>query len=156
MQVGTYEAQQRAKAIELRRKFYPHTPKPIFKPPVQEVVPSFLGCMPEWKKSESYFDEHVMEWRRIFQDSQVSPVRAYLHRRAAQFGFTYEQITTPGGSRKISHARFLIWWEIKKYVKPDASYPEIGRLTGGFDHTSVLWGVKKVEKWKAKALEGTL
>ncbi len=156
MEIGSYEAAQREKARALKRKFYPTTPKPTFKPPVQDVAPSFLGCMPEWKKREEYYDEHIMEWRRLVHDLEVSPVKAYLRRRAAQFGFTYEQITTPGGPRKLSSARFLIWWEIKKYVKPDASYPEIGRITGGFDHTSVLHGVRQVEKWKAKALEGSL
>jgi chromosomal replication initiation ATPase DnaA len=155
MQVGTYEAQQRAKALELRRKFYPTSRTPIFKPQPITELPNFIQFMPSWKKEELHFDEHMMEWRRMVRDEAISPIASFIRRRAAQLGFTYSQITKRGrGTVPVSHARFLIWWEIKNYVRPDLSYPEIGRLSGGFDHASVHHGVRKVNQWKSEMMEG--
>lgn len=134
---------------DIKKRLYgkPNRP-PIFKPPQPEEIPSFLNTMPSWKRDHTYFDEHILEWRRIFRNVSSSPVRAYVFRRAAQLGFTYDQMVGRSRKKEITNARALIWWEIKNYVKPSASYPEIGRLTGGFDHTSVLHGVKKIEKMK--------
>lgn len=147
MQIGTYEAAQREKARALKRKFYPQSPKPIFKPAVYEI-PAFMHLIPSWKKESSFFDHHVTRWRRMIQEENVNPIKAYIVRRAAQLGLTYEELTTRPSTRKVSHCRFLIMWEIKNHVKPLASYPEIAKAFGGFDHTSVMHAIKRVDEWK--------
>jgi hypothetical protein len=159
MQVGTYEAQQRAKALELRRKFYPtkHVQQVRRLPPAPVVydIPAFMHLIPSWKKESLHFDEHMMEWRMIVQDTTLSPIKAYIRRRAPQLGFTYKYLTQRARlTRDGSHARFLIMWEIKNYVKPNASFQEIGNAFGGVDHTSAIYGINKIEEWKLNRIEG--
>jgi hypothetical protein len=50
------------------------------------------------------------------------------------------------GPRKtddIASARRMLMWEIKRQIKPSISFPELGRLFGGRDHTTALHAVHK-------------
>jgi hypothetical protein len=158
MEIGSYEAAQREKARALKRKFYPTNHVQVRRTlpaPVVYDLPAFMHLIPSWKKESLHFDEHMMEWRKMVRDEATSPIASYIRRRSAQLGFTYDQMTRRGrGTVPVSHARFLIWWEIKNYIRPDLSYPEIGRLSGGFDHASVHHGVRKINQWKSEILEG--
>jgi hypothetical protein len=152
MQIGTYEASLRDRARELKRKFYPTTP--VKKAVIYTDIPAFLHLTPSWKKEYTFFDSHVMLWRKHVEDTSLSPVRAYIVRRSAELGFTYQDMVRKSRYRNLAHARFLMMWEIKRLVKPHISYPQLGREFGGFDHTSCLHAVKTVDRWKAEGLAG--
>jgi DnaA-like protein len=150
MQVGVYEQQQRDRARALKAKFYPTTQKAVQRPVME--VPAFLHLVPSWKREPTWFDAHMIAWRKDL-DERLNPVKAYISRRAPQLGFTVSDIMKGGGrASKVSHARFLIMWEVKNYVNPSMSFPELGRAFGGFDHTSCLYAVKKIDKLKAEDL----
>lgn len=158
MEIGAYEAAQREKARALKRKFYPTNHVQVRRAlpaPVVYDLPAFMHLIPSWKKESLHFDEHMMEWRRIVHDMTLSPIRAYIRRRAPQLGFSYKEVTRKARlSRDASHARFLIMWEIKNYIKPTASFQEIGNAFGGVDHTSAIYGINKIDEWKLKKVEG--
>lgn len=105
---------------------------------------------------EDQFDAHVVayrEWMALNLKFYGSPVRQYVNRRAAELGFTYNQMIGITRKQAIAKVRQLIMWEIKNIVKPDISYPEIGRIFGGRDHTTVLHAIRAVEARKARDVE---
>lgn len=61
---------------------------------------------------------------------------------ATENGFTFSDLLLPSRKRKLSHTRFEAMY--KAYVHcPHMSLPEIGRMLGGMDHTSVLHGLRR-------------
>lgn len=63
-----------------------------------------------------------------------------------------ETMTGPHRFRKIARPRQRACFLIREY-RPNVSYPEIGRLMGGRDHTTVLHAVRKVEELIAASPE---
>lgn len=55
------------------------------------------------------------------------------------------------GSKRIGRARHILFWLIRREL-PKVSYLTMARELGGFDHTSCLYGVKRVDR-AIKALE---
>ncbi len=80
----------------------------------------------------------------VWQADQVSPKRAYIRKRAAELGVTYDEIIGEGRTRSVVAARHLITWELKK-IWPQASWPELGRIMGDRDHTTILFAFRKME-----------
>lgn len=100
---------------------------------------------PEWMAREILFDAHVKQWRYLSGQENIT-CRAYIKIRAAEFGMTFEDIIGPKRSRKYVEPRHLIMWEVKTKLRPEMSYPELGRLFGGRDHTSALWAVRRIQE----------
>lgn len=93
---------------------------------------------------------HIRLWHK-WKSDQGNVGKAHILRRCEELGVTYEEIVGKVKNRDISAVRQLLMWEVKTTIKPDASYPEIGRLFGNRDHTTVLHAVRKVEAQKARA-----
>ncbi|NSY48472.1 helix-turn-helix domain-containing protein [Agrobacterium tumefaciens] len=117
-------------------------PKPI-RPPLSRQLSHM--AIPEWKRREILFDAHVKQWRYLSGQENIT-CRAYIKMRAAELGFTFEEITGPKRARKYVEPRHLIMWEVKTKLRPEISYPELGRLFGGRDHTSALWAVRRIQE----------
>lgn len=90
-------------------------------------------------------DEHVKAWRK-WRVNAGAPLRTYILKRCDELGVTYGDIVGPSRTHRIVEARHLVIWEIKTVVKPEISYPELGRLFGGRDHTSILHSVRKISR----------
>lgn len=89
-----------------------------------------------------FHDAHVKAYRRWQMISTNGPCSAHLAMRCAEEGVCFEVISGPSRKRSIVHFRQKLMWEIKTMVRPSISWPEMGRLFGGRDHTTVLHGVK--------------
>lgn len=87
-------------------------------------------------------DEHVRMWRRWLA-SAGSPLKAYITSRCEELGIPYEVMVGPRKTDDIASARRMLMWEIKRKIKPSISFPELGRLFGGRDHTTALHAVHK-------------
>lgn len=59
------------------------------------------------------------------------------------YGVTPAVMVSARRSRPVARCRQRAWFLIREY-RPNVSLPEIGRLTGGRDHTTVLHGVRLV------------
>lgn len=70
------------------------------------------------------------------------PAQAIIHATAAKYMVSVERIKKHGGKRKI-YVRPR--WEAFYLLRRDRqlSLPKIGKLMGGFDHTSVLHGIRR-------------
>ncbi|KAK0332698.1 hypothetical protein LTR94_023851 [Friedmanniomyces endolithicus] len=60
------------------------------------------------------------------------------------FGLTHQDLTGPMRPNRIARPRQIAMYLMRNYC-PHLSYPHIGRLLGGRDHTTVLHGVRKIE-----------
>ncbi|MBO9099459.1 hypothetical protein J5287_20940 [Rhizobium sp. K1/93] len=135
----TSRAEIIAEAAARRRRFEQAALHPIHRAiaaPVQIVAKS-VKC-PEWMVEEVYFDAHVIAWRA----RKANPAKAYLRDRCRELGFSYKAIIGPGRTDPIVAARHLLMWEC--WTKFALSYPQLGRLFGGRDHTSCLYAVRKI------------
>lgn len=82
-------------------------------------------------------DHHVRVWQKLKAD-QASPCRNYILRRCAELGVSFEKEIKPDvRTRNIVEIRDQIVYEVKKFVKPGISWPELGRLIDR-DHSSVF------------------
>lgn len=69
-----------------------------------------------------------------------------IRRTAAAFGLTVEQLRSPHRFRKFTEPRFAAYWLLRKHLTVGGrqrSFPEIGRLLGGKDHSSVMHGIAR-------------
>ena len=61
---------------------------------------------------------------------------------SGKFGFTVRQMKYGGRDARLVAARHALFYLCRKYTP--LSLPRIGEMLGGFDHTTVLHGFKKV------------
>ncbi len=140
------DLQRRLRAAPIRRTVSKPVPLPPPQPPAEPVIrvnphlPYWMGCYTE-------FDAHVQAWR-AWRGIHERNSSLYVRNRAAELGFTFAQIRSQDRHRKVTFARQLLIYEVKQLF--DRSYPEIGRLFGGRDHTTILHAVKKIAKLKAE------
>lgn len=59
-------------------------------------------------------------------------------------GFSIKDLKGPSRMAAVSHARHWAMWRIRKEC-PHLSYPQIARLLGRTNHTTVLHGFRKIE-----------
>lgn len=161
----TYEsaAAMRAEAAERHRRLRTPERRQIIAPVVKPVVVVLRTEGKIEEKRKALFrhvrpdaSAHVEAYRAWMAEGTGSPCKAYIMRRAADFGFTYSQIVGPSRLKKLIEPRHRIMWEIKRHLKPEISFPELGRLFGGRDHTSTMWAVKKIDGQQDSAFCGVL
>jgi chromosomal replication initiator protein len=77
----------------------------------------------------------------------VRSAREIIAEVAEGYGLTSEHLVGPDRTKRVSQARQEAMWACRqvkgKDGKPRYSYPFIGRLFGGRDHTTVLWGERQ-------------
>nr|WP_281410911.1 helix-turn-helix domain-containing protein [Rhizobium leguminosarum] len=101
---------------------------------------------PLWEFEAINFEQHVVDYRRhlwLEVERQGSPARAYVRARCEELGVPYAAIMGRTRVRKVSDLRQLLMWEV--HSKFGLSYPAIGRMFGGRDHTTALYSVSKIE-----------
>ncbi len=63
---------------------------------------------------------------------------------ASYSGISVEELVGQTRSAKVAIPRQIAMYLLRKY--PEISLPQIGELLGGRDHTTVMYGIKKVEE----------
>lgn len=64
------------------------------------------------------------------------------------YGLTMEDLRSDTRKRDVARPRQVAMFLMRELC-PHLSLPAIGRLLGGRDHTTILWGVRRVEAIKA-------
>lgn len=96
-------------------------------------------------------DERAVEEYRVIDVSGGGdrlPARSIIERVSRATGIPYAEIVGASRSRPIAEARMIAMYEVRKR-RPDFSLPQIGRIFGGRDHTTVLHAVRKIEGQRA-------
>ena len=68
----------------------------------------------------------------------------FLRRVCEILDVTPQQLIHGGRSKSLSDARHIAMWVCRQAI--GVSYPDIGKALGGMDHSSVIHGVRRVEK----------
>jgi chromosomal replication initiation ATPase DnaA len=63
---------------------------------------------------------------------------------AKAYGLSWKDITSPRRLKRIVMARQHAWWLMRKHTK--LSYPQMAKVFGDFDHTSVMHGVARHQR----------
>ncbi len=70
------------------------------------------------------------------------PVRALFDAVTAATEFSYDELVGPRRSKTVSKARQIVYYLLGQ-LRPDLSYPAIGKAVGGRDHTTPISGIRK-------------
>lgn len=123
-----------AVAAERRRRLMgnpPSRPRPVAKPRARiEYV--------------HVFDEHVLCWREHLGRERMTHAQ-YIRVRCREIGVKVEDIMGDSRYRKHVWPRQMLMWEVKQR-SPDISFPQLGRIFGGRDHTTMLHGIRAHER----------
>ncbi len=104
---------------------------------------AYKPLRPLWTQKPVQFDAHLIAYWKWMAE-QSSPKRAYIRQRAEELGFTFDEIVGDGRTRRLVAARHLIIWEVKT-IWPSTTWPELGRILGGRDHTTIMYSYRKIE-----------
>lgn len=137
----TTRAEQLAHYAAIKRRLHGGKPKP--KPLLLEstktvtVKQSEYWEIPIWKLHRVFFNDHVIRW----QMRGFSVPSDWLRDRCKEIGVEYKDIIGHKRARAVSIPRQRLMYEVHKQF-PDLSFPQVGRMFGGRDHTTILHGVR--------------
>ncbi len=87
--------------------------------------------------------EHLK--KKSFQKNELDRIRIYT---ALHFGIDPEELLQSGRSKKINRIRHIAFYLCKRLT--DASLIEIARAFNRKDHSTVIYGIKKIEEERRK------
>jgi chromosomal replication initiation ATPase DnaA len=93
-----------------------------------------------WRASWRYMVQLADEKQRratVYSGKQI------LEQTAAKYGMTVDDLKSAKRTRAYCQPRFEFYWRARR--ETSLSLPQIGRISGGRDHTTVLHGVRKYE-----------
>ena len=89
--------------------------------------------------AETALDDHIVRTRR------APDPRRILELVATRFGVRPEQVLSRSRDRTVSLTRAVAMYLVRKHSM--MSFPEIGRMFGNKNHSTVLMAAQRVEKW---------
>lgn len=139
-------AEQHERWVEVRSRLWPITKRATtlsLVPPSPEPEPVVEETEPE----QPFWQDRTPAPYDIFPDSPF-PSRItgkmIAYQTAKKHGLTIHELLSPRRQRKIVIARHEAMWRCVK--ETSLSLPQIGRILGGKDHTTVLHGVRRHEQ----------
>jgi len=150
-------AEMRAAAVAVHARCF--NPKPlrlIASLPVVEV-PAIATVTPvrrrevgpAWMHEPTFFDAHIAQHRSRMVEIGANPARVYIKDRCRELGVTYRLMIGSDRRKKTCDLRHVLMWEVHRRF--DLSFPAIGRLFGGRDHTTCLYAIRKIEAQRGEA-----
>lgn len=139
----TSAAEMRAHYAAVHQRCFNPVPPAKPEPVVIEAAARFsTRKVPLWMVKDIHFDAHIVVWH----GRSANRAKAYLKDRCRELGISYLAMIGAGRGKNIVPTRHLLMWEI--HDKFGLSFPALGRLFGGRDHTTCLYAVRKVEAMK--------
>ena len=136
-------AAQIAHYAAVKRRLYGKPVKPKPKPVLLEVVTvkhvkkSEYWDIPLWQNHRTYFNDHVIRW----QMRGFSVPSDWLRDRCKELDVEHSDIVSHSRKRELSMTRQRLMVETHERF-PELSLPQIGRMFGGRDHTTILHGIR--------------
>lgn len=90
------------------------------------------------------FDEHVICWREHLGRERMTAFQ-YVSARCRDLGLSIDDLVGPSRCRKHVFPRQMLMWELKRR-NPAITLPQLGRIFGNRDHTTILHGIRAHEK----------
>ena len=81
------------------------------------------------------------------QERQAFELHQMIRETAAKHNVSTEHLIGHCRRAGVAWARFeIMWWARHELAMP---YKLIGRVLGGRDHTSIMYGVRRYEDWRS-------
>lgn len=114
-------------------------------PPKLRIVdePITIVNARSWQLEEVQQDWHVQMRNRRLSEMAANGPKVYVKDRCRELGVSFAEVVGAGRRHKISLIRHRLIWEVAQHF--GLSYPALGRLFGGRDHTSCLYAVRRIE-----------
>lgn len=144
MNVHNPELKRQASSYaEVSNRLWNAKPKPRLAPPSETkvYVRHMAPQIPLWMRENTHFDAHYATWQ--FERAIWGTPVAYLKRRCEEMHIPYAMMVGPSRTTEVSVRRHLVIWEMMRTFK--LSFPSLGRLMGGRDHTSALYGYRRID-----------
>jgi DnaA-like protein len=116
-------------------------PQPVLEP---VYIPYRAHQIPLWERHETVFNAHILDFRNWQADQyERRTAKGYIISRCEDFGIKYPIMVGPSRHGPIAKLRQILYFEV--HEKFGRSFPQIGRLFGGRDHTTALSGYRKIK-----------
>lgn len=136
-----------ARAVQLRRKFFPDVPRVRLRvtPKEKPKQVNFRVAYPEPIGPQLPLLTFKPALPRPPVDFEIpgQTIRRIISEEAARFGYTVADIMSGRREYALAFARHKSMWRSK--CETTWSLPRIGRMFGGKDHTSVLHAIRRIE-----------
>lgn len=146
-QIGPIEAKWRAEAAERRQRLMSmKTPAPKLKIVARctDMFNPQKPLPPLWKRIEIDFNDHVVAWQ-LYQASKImSPIPKFMGEWCRAHGTTVADMVGPNRKSAVSSLRHQLVYELYHTFK--VSLPQLGRILGGRDHTTILNSLRRAEE----------
>ncbi len=77
--------------------------------------------------------------------SPTEAVETVIQHVAGAYGYAPSELLGRRRDKTLAEARLVAYWIARRAIKPPLSYPELGRLFGHRDHTTVMSGVVRMD-----------
>ena len=84
---------------------------------------------------------------------QPSRLEKLVNDAAEAFGVPVADVLTHKRTKSRAAARNVVMWAVRTTWPIKPSYPEVGAMLGGYDHTTVITATKRIEAEIAKGSE---
>jgi len=127
------------KAVKARIASAAYRPK---KPKIEtvktfKVKQSEYWDIPLWKAHRIQFNDHIIRW----QMRSFSTNTDWLRDRCRELGVDYGDIVSASRARPLAKVRQRLMYETHMRF-PELSLPQLGRMFGGRDHTTLIHGIR--------------
>ena len=140
--------------IDLRPRFKTETPvKKPDEPHIAKQKQSLAEAIFEWncrRYFDACFNDLAMPYAQPEQPKRPT-IERIIRTVAERFGIMAIDIVSERRTQNVVRPRQIAMWLAKTITT--ASLPEIGRRIGKRDHTTILHGVKKIERLRASEPE---
>lgn len=110
-----------------------------------------VGNAPMWQRTEINFSAHLDNWNWYRASVLEKPAKRYLVNLAANLGIPYGSLIGVTRKQPFVHHRLIAMYVLRHDF--GCSYPEIGRLLGGRDHSTAHSGISKIERLLSEGLD---
>ncbi len=151
----TSAAEMRAAAVAVHARCFQPRARGRLTPLVKDtsivtalVIPP-CETRPAWIVQETLFDAHVVQHQSRQIEIAMNPAKVHIKDRCREIGIRFEVIVGSDRRKKTAAIRHLLMWEVHDLFR--LSFPAIGRLFGGRDHTTCLYAIRKIEAARGEA-----
>lgn len=130
-----------------------HVAKPVERPCIPHDA--HVIAYQQWKLAIDRFTAaiHAGQMDRtldeLMRDGPKKEVKQIVEEVLEDYpGITWADLKSPRRGRRYVTPRHIAMYEVH-LQRPDLSYPQLGRLFGGRDHTSCLFAVRKIAAQRA-------
>jgi chromosomal replication initiator protein len=102
-----------------------------------------VAALSEGNLAESYYQQLIDQYGPPGRDL-AETLKIAAHVVSERLALPAEQLSVRTKKREVVQARWLLWYILRQTTS--ASLPDIGGITGHFDHSTVVHGLKRIEQ----------